>query len=36
MVLVEGGKADGATVDHDTFDIAARSDTATGRARPIR
>ena len=32
MVLVEGDKADGAIVDHDTFDITARSDTATASA----
>ena len=32
MVLVEGDKADGAIVDHDIFDITARSDTATASA----
>lgn len=32
MVLVEGQKADGVTVDHDTFDITAGNDTATTRA----
>ena len=32
MVLVEGDKADGAIVDHDTFDITASSDTATASA----
>ena len=34
MVLVEGEKADGAIVDHDTFDVMADDGSAT-RARPI-
>lgn len=32
MVLVEGEKADGATVDHDVFDVSADEDSATSGA----
>ena len=32
MVLVEGEKADGATVDHDVFDITAIEGSATSSA----
>ena len=32
MVLVEGEKADGVTVDHDVFDITADDGSATSRA----
>ena len=32
MVLVEGGKADGRTVDHDVFDITAADDAANSSA----
>nr|MDT0525413.1 hypothetical protein [Streptomyces sp. DSM 41633] len=32
MVLVEGEKADGVTVDHDVFDVTAGDDSATATA----
>ena len=32
MVLVEGEKADGVTVDHDSFDIAAKEGSANSAA----
>ena len=35
MVLVEGEKADGVTVDHDTFDITAAEGTATSAADQV-
>lgn len=35
MVLVEGEKADGATVDHDTFDITASEGSTTGAAAAV-
>jgi hypothetical protein len=35
MVLVEGEKADGVTVDHDVFDISADNDSATAPEQVI-
>jgi uncharacterized membrane protein YgcG len=35
MVLVEGEKADGVTVDHDTFDITAAEGSATSAADQV-
>jgi hypothetical protein len=35
LVLVEGEKADGVTVDHDVFDIAADSDSANASDRVV-
>ena len=35
MVLVEGDKADGVTVDHDTFDIGTAEGTATSAADQV-
>ena len=36
MVLVEGDKADGVTVDHDVFDVTAIEGSAHFERRPIR
>ena len=36
MVLVEGAKADGLTVDHDSFDVAVNEGSATRGRRSGR
>jgi hypothetical protein len=35
MVLVEGERADGATVDHDVFDVTGGDDSATSAAAAV-